>query len=61
MQRLVVTITCSRQIAEDRWEVYHPTMVIDEQTTMKDVVLWANSQDANWKEMHITHGQFPPL
>jgi len=61
MQQLVVTITCSRQIAIDEWEVYHPTLVVDSDTSLTTVVLWANKEDIAWKEMQITHGQYPPL
>lgn len=57
----VVTITCSRQIGIEDWEVYYPTCIITHETTMADIYRWAEKEDKNWKQLRITMGQFHPL
>lgn len=37
MTEYIVTFTTSRQISEDRWDVYHPSMKVTEDTTVKEI------------------------
>lgn len=46
--KLIALVKTSRQISEDSWDVFTPTLSIDERTSIGEIVSWAKKHNPTY-------------
>lgn len=53
MKEYAILFTRSRQISEDQWQVYHPTLKLTESTTLGDILKFAKDNNYTTDDLKI--------